>query len=80
MSALENAGVHDSIAKVTVPVLVVRAQEPPTLRDRIDFRFSPTWPGLAAAFRSGREIHVPDRTHFVPMEDPAQVARWIVDG
>ncbi len=80
MSALENAGVHRSIAAVDVPVLVVRAQEPPTLRDRMDFRFSPTWPGLAAAFRHGREIHVPDRTHFVPMEDPAQVARWILEG
>jgi lipase len=80
MGALENAGVHDSVAAVSVPVLVVRAQEPPTLRDRMDFRFSPTWPGLAAAFRHGREIHVPECTHFVPMEDPARVARWILDG
>ena len=45
----------------------------------MEFRFSPTWPGLAAAFPNGREIHVPERTHFVPMEDPAQVARWILD-
>lgn len=80
MSAHENAGVHDSIAAVSAPVLVVRAKEPPTLRDRMDFRFSPTWPGLAAAFRHGRELHVPERTHFVPMEDPAQTARWILDG
>ena len=79
MAALENAGVHDSVARVQAPVLVVRAQEPPTLRDRMDFRFSPTWPGLAAVFPNGREIHVPERTHFVPMEDPAQVARWILD-
>lgn len=79
MGALENAGVHDAVRRVQVPVLVVRAQEPPTLRDRMDFRFSPTWPGLAAAFPNGREIHVPDRTHLVPMEDPAQVARWILD-
>ena len=79
MAALENAGVHDSVARVQAPVLVVRAQEPPTLRDRMEFRFSPTWPGLAAAFPNGREIHVPERTHFMPMEDPAQVARWILD-
>jgi pimeloyl-ACP methyl ester carboxylesterase len=79
MSALDDAGVHDSVARVSAPVLVVRAKEPPGSRDRMDFRFSPTWPGLASAFRRGREIHVPDRTHFVPMEDPAQVARWILD-
>ncbi len=80
VSALENGGVHRSVAAVTIPVLVIRAREPPTARDRADFRFSPTWPGLAPSFPNGREIHAPERTHFMPMEDPAQVARWILDG
>ncbi len=78
MGALENAGVYDSVAAVTVPVLVVRVMAPPTLRDMMDFRYSPTWPGLAAAFRNGREIHLPDATHFVPMEHPALVAEYIL--
>ena len=62
------------------PVLVVRAQAPPARATAWTSAYSPTWPGLAAAFPNGREIHLPERTHFVPMEDPAQIARWILDG
>jgi hypothetical protein len=53
--------------------------EPPTLADLADFRYSPTWPPLARAFHDARDIHRPDRTHFMPMEDPALVAATIVE-
>jgi pimeloyl-ACP methyl ester carboxylesterase len=45
----------------------------------MDFSKSPTWPGLAAALPRGRDVFLPDHTHFIPMEDPALVARFIID-
>ncbi len=80
MAALANPGVHASVHAVDVPVLVVRARSPRDPRDLRDFRYSPTWPGLAAAFHRGRDVHLPERTHFMPMEDPAFVAGLIQAG
>jgi hypothetical protein len=54
--------------------------EPPPDRDWMDFRYSPTWPGLIDHFRRGRELHLPDETHFLPMEKPEFVARLIGGG
>ena len=45
----------------------------------MDFRYSPTWPGLANQFRRGRELYLPDQTHFLPMEQPQLVAKLIQD-
>ena len=39
---------------------------------------SPTWPGLAAEFPQGRGLQT-DKTHMMPMEDPAMVAQLIHD-
>jgi pimeloyl-ACP methyl ester carboxylesterase len=77
MASRGNAGVHASGRAVDVPVLVVRAMEPPPDRDWMDFRYSPTWPGLANQFRRGRELYLPDQTHFLPMEQPQLVAKLI---
>jgi hypothetical protein len=66
------------VRAVAVPVLVVRAMEPRTPEDLADFRYSPTWPPLAASFPLGRDLYRPDHTHFLPMEDPALTASLIV--
>lgn len=79
MTSFTNGGVHDSVRAVRVPVLVVRAMTPSGLRDPMDFRYSPTWPRLAGAFRDGRDLHLADRTHFLPMEAPALVAGLVVE-
>jgi lipase len=79
MAARGNAAVYDSVRAIDVPVLLVRVMEPPPDRDWMDFRYSPTWPGLINHFRAGREIHLPDETHFLPMEKPEVVARLIRD-
>lgn len=79
MTSRGNGGIHERVRAVQAPVLVVRAMEPPSDRELPDFRYSPTWPGLAAAFPRGRDLHLPDRTHFLPMEDPALAARLILD-
>lgn len=74
------SGGHDIgeiIAALPHPVVVLRARagrrEPGTL----DFSASPTWPELAAAFPHGRDVHLPDLTHFIPMQRPDLVAAHI---
>lgn len=78
MSNRSNGGVYESARKLDIPVLVLRAKEL-TADDTgpAAFSSSPTWPGLVGEFKHGREIHYPDKTHFLPMEIPDQVAELI---
>jgi hypothetical protein len=69
-------GIYDAIAAVQAPVVVVRGH-PSQLTPAIDLSASPTAVDLAAHFPSGRDIHLADHTHFIPMEDPALVAELI---
>ena len=77
MTSRTNADVYRSLRALEMPVLVVRAKEPPPERDLMDFSSSPTWPGLVRELRHGRELFLPDRSHFIPMESPDEVATWI---
>lgn len=78
MSSRSNGGVYASVRALDIPVLVLRAQEPsPDITGIMAFSTSPTWPGLVREFRHGREIHYPDKTHFLPMEIPDEVAGLI---
>jgi pimeloyl-ACP methyl ester carboxylesterase len=75
--ARQNPGVIASIRALQIPVLVVRARpQDPTILPW-DPLGSPTWPGLAAEFHHGRDLHLTEKTHFLPMEDPALMARLI---
>lgn len=74
MTGRGNPGVYASVRALEIPVLIVRAKLPAPDRDPFDYSFSPTWPGLVGEFRHAREIHLPDHTHFVPMEAPERVA------
>jgi pimeloyl-ACP methyl ester carboxylesterase len=67
-------------ARIEVPVTVLRAQRREGPRqDVMDFAASPTWPHLAAQFAKGRDVHLPQLTHFIPMQAPEVVARCILD-
>ena len=78
MSSRTNGGVYESVRSLEIPVLVLRAQEQSgDMVGAMAFSTSPTWPGLAAEFPNGREIHFPDKTHFLPMEIPDEVAALI---
>jgi pimeloyl-ACP methyl ester carboxylesterase len=78
MSSRTNGGVYQSVRALEIPVLVLRAQEPSgEMTGPMAFSTSPTWPGLAAEFARGRELHFPDKTHFLPMEIPDEVAALI---
>lgn len=78
-SALGNPAIHDHVRALDLPVTLLRAMEPRTPADLMDFRYSPTWPALAAQIRNAHDVQRPDRTHFLPMEDPALVAQVIAD-
>ncbi len=74
-SSRSNPGVLEAARSVAIPVLVVRAKH----TDLNDFKSSPTWPELAAILPHGTDLYRPDRTHFHPLEDPADAARIIAD-
>lgn len=75
--AQQNLGIYASIRALRIPVLVLRARPgDPTILPW-DPLGSPTWPGLAQEFRHGCDLPLLDKTHMLPMEDPALVARLI---
>jgi len=80
MTSHSNPGVYQSVRALEIPVLILRAKQPPADRTVMDFSSSPTWPGLVHEFHKGREVHLADRTHFLPMEIPQQVAALILSG
>ena len=68
---------HDAsaaIAAIPHPVVVLRARRTPEGAARHDFTRSPTWEGLADAFANGRDVYLPELTHFIPMQAPDRVA------
>ena len=77
--------IRETIAEMPPkPVVVLRAKgrASPGRTDTpdigaLDFAHSPTWPGLAAAFPNGRDVHHPELTHFIPMQAPGLVARHV---
>lgn len=77
MTSRSNPEVYQSIRALTIPVLVVRAKLPPPDRTLMDFASSPTWPGLAGAFANGRDLHLAEHSHFLPLEIPERVAALI---
>ena len=77
LSQKGNEAIHDLLPQLTMPVTVLRAPADPD--DHTNLAASPTWPGLAEALPNGTEIYLPDRSHFIPMEDPELVARLICE-
>jgi pimeloyl-ACP methyl ester carboxylesterase len=72
----EGDDVYDAIAAVDVPVRVLRARQ--RSEDApMDMSASPTAPDLASHFARGEDVPVPQYSHFIPMEDPAFVARQV---
>lgn len=69
---------YDAVAAVQIPVTVARGH-PYQLNPAEDLAASPTPPELASAFARGRDIHLTQHSHFIPMEDSALVARLIAE-
>jgi lipase len=79
MTGRANASVYASVRALQIPVWVMRARQRTPEADPFDYSYSPTWPELADEFRFGRDLLIPDRSHFLPMEDPTQVAQRVGD-
>ncbi|MDZ7670437.1 MAG: alpha/beta hydrolase [Gammaproteobacteria bacterium] len=72
--------VHALIPTIEMPVVVLRAQSrDPAAEPGMDFSRSPTWVRLAEEFPNGRDVYMPEFSHFIPMQDPPLVARFIVE-
>jgi len=67
MAARANGAIYDSVQALAIPVTVVRGRRPAEGNVQ-DFTSSPTWPGLAAQFAQGEDVHWPDCSHFIPMQ------------
>lgn len=78
---VHNSGcnVHGLVDEIRVPVTVLRARLPARDGSTNPFSTSPTWPELATRFHQGRDVHLADYNHLIPMEAPALVADYILD-
>ncbi len=73
----QDPGIYACIRALQIPVLVVRARPMDPSVKPWDPLGTPTWAGLAREFALGRDLQLPDKTHMLPMEDPALTARLI---
>ncbi len=73
-----NPGILQQVSQCSLPVHVVRAIEPPSAAALAGFRYSPTWPRLAAHFPQAQDHYHPELSHFMPMEAPEWVAGMIL--
>lgn len=71
------ANLHSVIPSIAQPVTVLRAgaSSRPLFSD--DPSPSPTDPQLAAHFPRGRDVLLPELSHYIPMEDPGLIAEQI---
>ncbi len=73
-NAPEN-NLYSAMPGVYLPVTVLRAGTTPTAA--FDLNASPTGPGVATCFPNGRDVYLPERNHYIPMEAPELVAAEI---
>ncbi len=70
----------DQLHEIKQPVTVLRARgRDPEAKHKIDFSASPTWDQLANQFPQGKDVWLKHLTHFIPMQDPALTAKYILE-
>jgi pimeloyl-ACP methyl ester carboxylesterase len=75
-STAPDSNLYPEIPALEQPVTILRAGKPQGPEVSI-LSLSPTAPDLAAKFRRGRGLPLPDHDHYIPMADPELVAREI---
>lgn len=75
-----DADLYQLLPEIHIPAVVLRANPRDPDSVGMDFSASPTWPELAAQFPRGQDVHLPELTHFIPMQDPQLVADFICVG
>lgn len=66
--------IHPLLPSVDVPVKVYRGKGARGIRHPLDTIHSLTWPKLSESLRNGSDVHLPDLSHYIPMERPELVA------
>ncbi|NKC01409.1 MAG: alpha/beta fold hydrolase [Pseudomonadales bacterium] len=69
--------IYPLLGKIEQPVQILRAPGGTQAAPEMDFAASPTWPDLAAAFLNAEDCYQADLTHFMPMQDPQRIAKYI---
>jgi lipase len=77
LSKARESNIYPEIATIDQPVVVIRAGTPRT-PGVFDLSGSPTPATLAPTFAHGRDIVLPDSSHYIPMENPDRVAAEIL--
>lgn len=72
------AYLHDRLGEIETPVTILRARrrQLPAVGET-DYAGSPTWERIADLFQQAEDVSLPEYTHFLPMQNPALVARYI---
>ncbi|MDR3704023.1 MAG: alpha/beta hydrolase [Candidatus Sulfopaludibacter sp.] len=73
LSVAPESNLHGELETLAQPVVVVRGGIPWT-PEKFNLNSSPTDPELASFFPNGRDVPLPGRSHFIPMEIPEWVA------
>ena len=71
-----DANLYGEIPNVIQPVVILRGGKLAKL-GAFELSASPTAPDLASKFTRGRDVHLKERSHFIPMEWPEGVAEEI---
>ncbi len=74
-----NASLYGRLGAITAPVTILRAKSrAPEEEQVMDFALSPTWKELHKEFPNARDVSLPHLSHFIPMQDPALMAHFIL--
>lgn len=75
-----NANLTGTLKEMTLPVTILRAKgREPGDEPVMDFALSPTWDRLYKEFGNARDVSLPHLSHFIPMQDPALTAHFILN-
>ncbi len=75
LSQAMSDAIHQDLPRLRTPTTLLRAYY--SGPDMANLAASPTWPELASAIVDCSEHYLPQMNHFIPMQDPALVARHI---
>lgn len=76
-SARHNPGIYAALRALDIPVTIARVRDRDMSIEPFDPLGSPTWAGVAGELRRGRDLHLADRCHLLPMDDPVFTAGLI---
>lgn len=70
--------IYPLLGKIEQPVQILRAPGGDFEAPEMDFAASPTWPDLWTVFPHGEDCYQADLTHFMPMQDPKRISKYII--